>query len=153
MGERSDPSAAGQDAAESALLAAQAAWYVGSGLWGVVAKRHYVETHDLTADPWIFRAHRAWLVLVGSVCAVGSRRPGVSPEARALAAGTATALALNDLYAGLREGSARIYAVDMAGEVAFLAGWAWSSRARLRGRRRGSPEGQSGGHTSPSSTH
>jgi hypothetical protein len=117
---------------ERALLAAQAAWYVGSGMWGVVAKRHYVRTHDLSADPWIFRAHRAWLVLVGAVAGLASRPGPVSDEARAIAAGSALALGTNDLYAGLREDSARIYAVDMSGEVAFLVAWAILYRRRLR---------------------
>lgn len=122
---------------ERALLAAQAAWYVGSGMWGVLAKRHYIETHDLTANPWIFRAHRAWLVLAGVVCALGARPGPVSAEARALAGGTAFALASNDLYAGAREGAARIYAIDMTGEVAFLVAWGVIQRRRSNARTAG----------------
>lgn len=122
-----------QDTVERALLGAQAAWYLVSGLWGVVAKRHYVATHNLTSDPWIFRAHRGWLVLVGGACALGARQPTASPEVRALAAGSAAMLASNDLYGLSRESSPRIYSVDMAGELVFLAGWAWSwQRARDR---------------------
>jgi hypothetical protein len=128
------------------LLGAQAAWYLGSGLWGIAAKRHYVRTHNLTADPWIFRAHRAWLTLAGGVCALGARQETVSPEVRALAVGSAAALALNDLYGSLRESSPRIYAVDMTGELAFLAGWAWSWRqARLDGSEREQRDHESAG--------
>ena len=135
-----------QATVERALLGAQAAWYLGSGLWGIVAKGHYVKTHKLTADPWIFRAHRSWLMLVGGVCALGARQDAVAPEVRALAVGSAAALALNDFYGSLRESSARIYAVDMTGELAFLAGWAWSlRRVRLDGEDRARPDHESPG--------
>jgi hypothetical protein len=105
--------------AESAVSVAQGLWLLVPGLWLAFFPKHYRKVHDVECDYWIERVHALWLTLVGSVLVAAGVRRRRSLETRLLGLGSATGLAGSDIAAARKTGLARIYFVDLMGELAF----------------------------------
>jgi hypothetical protein len=129
---------------ESRVYIAQGLWYLLPGLWSLLARDHYRRVHRLTSDYWIDRAHALWLTLVGAVLTSAGLRQQVTFEIRLLGFGTAAGLSGVTGLVQRREGVARVYVLDLLGELAFagmlLATW-WLRRTR---------SGRFGRHPTPS---
>ena len=105
--------------AESAVSVAQGLWLLVPGLWLGVFPRHYRRVHGVERDYWIERVHALWLTLVGSVLITAGLRRRPSVETRLLGLGASAGLAAADISAARKTGLARIYFVDLVGELVF----------------------------------
>lgn len=111
-------------------VAAQAAYFLTSGLWAVAHRRSFEAVTGPKADYWLVRVVGGLAAAIGAALALGARRePG--PETVALAAGSAATFALADAVYVARGRIRRVYLLDLAAEAAFLA---WPLAARARGR-------------------
>lgn len=110
------------------IALAQGASYVAFGAWAVVARRNYVERHELEGtSPWVLNAHAGWMTLVGAMltsAAVGNR---VDRRVQALGLASSGGLALND--AALLRRIPPVYRADLAWEAAVAVAWVASRRA------------------------
>ena len=104
---------------ESALSVAQGLWLLVPGLWLGLFPEHYRQVHEVERDYWIERVHALWLTLVGSVLITAGLRRRSSFETRLLGLGSSAGLAAADIAAARKTGLARIYMVDLLGELAF----------------------------------
>lgn len=105
------------------LYAAQAGWYLGSGLWSLLLPRHYRRVHEVERDWWVEKTHAVFLTLIGATLGAAAARGTDPGEARVLGAGAAGGLAVVDALAARRQGLARIYLVDLTGEAIFTLAW------------------------------
>ena len=105
--------------AESAVSVAQGLWLLVPGLWLGLFPEHYRRIHDVERDYWIERVHALWLTLAGSVLITAGVRRRPTPETRLLGLGASAGLAAADISAARKTGVARIYFVDLVGELAF----------------------------------
>jgi hypothetical protein len=112
---------------ESVVSIAQGLWLLVPGLWLGFFPDHYRKVHGAERDYWIERVHAVWLTLVGSVLVIAGLRRRPSLETRVLGLGASAGLAAADIAAARKTGLARIYFVDLVGELAFalLAPLTW----------------------------
>jgi hypothetical protein len=104
---------------ESALLVTQGLWLLLPGLWLGLFPSHYRKVHEVERDYWIERVHALWLTLVGGVLVTAGLRRRPSLETRLLGLGSSTGLAAADIAAARKTGLARIYLIDLLGELVF----------------------------------
>jgi hypothetical protein len=102
----------------------QAAFYVGTGVWPLLHRPSFERATGRKTDFWLAQTVglTAATIGVGLAHAV-SRRRGVPPELRTVAAANAAGLALVDLSFVARGCISKIYLADAAAEVALLGGW------------------------------
>jgi hypothetical protein len=102
------------------VLAAQATYFLVTGLWALVSYRTFEAVTGRKRDDWLVKTLAAFIIPVGAALALAARRPEPSPEARLLAAGSATALGLADLIYVLRGRIPRIYLLDSVAEAVLI---------------------------------
>jgi hypothetical protein len=102
------------------VVAAQAAYYLASGLWAVLHRRSFEAVTGPKADYWLVRVVGGLAAAIGAGLAVGARRREPAAETVTLAAASAAAFGLADaLYAGT--GRIRpVYLLDLGIEAAVL---------------------------------
>lgn len=128
----SDPSAR----SENALALGQGAMFFACGVWPLVHLPSFEAVTGPKADDWLVRTVGSLLGVVGGVLISAGRRRRITPEVRALAVGSAGALAAIDCIYAAKGRISRVYLLDAALEVGIIAGWAMTSRSRRLERRR-----------------
>jgi hypothetical protein len=115
------------------VLAAQGAYYVGTGVWAVVHRRSFEAISGPKTDYWLVRTVGLLAAAIGSALLVASRDDRPSPEAVALAAGAGASFAAVDVLYVVRRRISPVYLGDAAVHLALA--WAALTRRRSAGDR------------------
>ena len=116
------------------LIGFQGAYYVATGVWAIVHRRSFESVTGRKTDYWLVRTVGLLAAAIGAsllVAATRDERP--SPEAVALAGGSAASFALVDVVYVWRRRISPIYLADAALH-ALLAALALAARLGARGR-------------------
>ncbi len=106
------------------VASVQAAFYVGTGVWPLMHRRSFEWVTGPKTDFWLAQTVGVTVAAIGIGLAQSvSRRGGVPPELRTVAAASAAGLALVDLSFVARGRISKIYLADAAAEVALVVGW------------------------------
>ena len=115
---------------ERRVASVQAAFYFGTGVWPLLHRRSFERVTGPKTDFWLAQTVGLTVTAIGiGLAHAVSRRRGVPPELRTVAATTAAGLALVDFWFVARGRISKIYLADGAAEVALVAGWL-SARGR-----------------------
>jgi hypothetical protein len=115
------------------LALAQGAFYLATGVWPLVHMRSFEVVTGPKVDRWLVRTVGGLLGVVGGALGSAARHGRVTPEIRALGAGTAAVLAVIDCTYVARKRISPIYLLDAAAEVGLVAGWAVAEPGRSSG--------------------
>lgn len=119
------------------LAVAQGVYFAVTGVWPLVHMRSFEAVTGPKTDRWLVQTVGALLGVIGGVLVRAGSRGRVSPEIRALAAGSALTLAAVDCVYVARGRIRPVYLLDAAAEAGLLAGWALAGRTGVtRGRDR-----------------
>ena len=118
---------------ERQVAGAQAAFYVGTGVWPLVHRGSFERVTGPKTDFWLAQTVGALVTAVGGglAQAVASGRE-VSPELRTVACASALGLAFVDILFVSRRRISPVYLLDAAAEVGLAAGWLLARRAARR---------------------
>lgn len=117
-----------------ALARLHGTFNVVTGLWPLVHMRSFEAVSGPKADEWLVRTVAGLMVANGlAQLAAGDDREGVAASRR-IGAGTALTFAAVDLWYAGRGRISKVYLLDAAVELAWLAAWAAAGRP---GERRG----------------
>ena len=106
------------------VASVQAAFYVGTGVWPLLHRRSFERVTGRKTDFWLAQTVGVTVTAIGvGLAQAVSRRRGVPPELRTVAATTAAGLALVDCSFVARGRISEIYLADAAAEVALVASW------------------------------
>ena len=109
---------------ERRVASVQAAFYLGTGVWPLLHRRSFERVTGPKTDFWLAQTVGLTVTTIGiGLAHAVSRRRGVPPELRTVAATTAAGLALVDFWFVARGRISKIYLADGAAEVALVAGW------------------------------
>jgi hypothetical protein len=115
-----------------ALLLAQAAYYLVTGLWPIVSIQSFMLVTGPKTDDWLVRTVGLLAAVIGlaiGVAALGRRR---SPELLVLAFGAALAFAGIDLVYTSKGRIAPVYLADAVVQLGIVALLGWSLRGAMR---------------------
>lgn len=102
--------------------AVQAAYYLASGAWPLLAYRSFERVTGRKREPWLVKMVAMITMVIGGVLATDPA--GATRQARLLGVGSAAAYAMVDLwYAGIRSRIRAVYLLDAAAEAGFVAAW------------------------------
>lgn len=125
MADDSRPSAAGRATpARDRLAVAQGVYFAATGIWPLLHMPSFEAITGRKTDRWLVRTVGALIGVVGGVLVSAGRRGRTTPEIRALAVGTAAALAAVDVFYVGRRRIPPVYLLDAAAEMALIAAWA-----------------------------
>jgi hypothetical protein len=117
---------------ERQLYAAQAAYYVATGVWPLAHRRSFEAVTGPKSDFWLVQTVGVLVTAIGGGIAVAFRRPAPSLELRVVAALAAAGLAAVDIYFVGRRRIRPVYLADAAIELLFVAPSLTRSGAHLR---------------------
>jgi hypothetical protein len=110
------------------VAAAQAAYYVVTGIWPLAHRRSFEALTGWKLDWWLVETVGLLVTSVGVGLAVASRTGRVTPELAVTAAGAAGSLATIDVvYVGLGA-IPPTYLADAAVEAGLVAAWVVAAR-------------------------
>ncbi|HET9287503.1 MAG TPA: hypothetical protein VFO26_08100 [Gaiella sp.] len=116
------------------LIGLQGAYYVATGAWAIVHRRSFEAVTGRKTDYWLVRTVGLLAAAIGaSLLVAATREERPSPEAVALAGGSAASFALVDVVYVWRRRISPIYLADAALH-ALLAALALAARPGSRGR-------------------
>lgn len=121
--------------AADVLALGQGAFFLVAGAWPLVHLRSFEAVTGPKADDWLVRTVGSLLTVVGGVLVSAGRRRRVTREIRALAMGSAGALAAIDVIYVAKGRMSRVYLLDAAVQLGIVASWA-IARQRHRHRAR-----------------
>jgi len=107
----------------------QAAVYVLTGIWPWLSMRTFLKVTGPKEDLWLVKTVGALVTVVGTVLGFAVLRRRVTPEIALLGAGSAGALAGVDALFVAQGRIPPVYLLDMAGELALVAGWLLGTKA------------------------
>lgn len=100
----------------------QAAYYLVSGTWPLVAYRSFEAVTGPKREPWLVKMVGLLTMVIGGVIATDPA--GRTPQTRRLAIGAAVAYATVDVwYAAVRRRIRPIYLMDAMAEAALAGAW------------------------------
>ena len=105
------------------LALSQGLFYLVTGVWPLVHMRSFEAVTGPKIDRWLVRTVGGLLGVVGGSLGWAARSGRVSPEIRAIGAGTAAVLAAIDCTYVARRRISPVYLLDAAVETALVAGW------------------------------
>ncbi|HZW04984.1 MAG TPA: hypothetical protein VFF68_13710 [Anaerolineaceae bacterium] len=108
------------------LALGEGVFYLLTGLWPVASRRTFEAVTGPKADFWRVRVLGTLIAAVGGVLVYGGLRRGQgspSSELPLLGAAPAAALATADGIFVAQRRIPKVYLLDMAGELALIAGW------------------------------
>jgi hypothetical protein len=114
------------------LAASQGLFYAVSGLWPVVHMRSFEAVTGPKVDRWLVRTTGGLLSVIGAALCSAARRERVTPELRALGAGSAGVLAAIDVTYVARKRISPVYLLDAAVQLALVAAWATAASRTSR---------------------
>lgn len=106
------------------LALSQGLFYAATGMWPLVHMRSFEAVTGPKVDRWLVRTVGALIGVAGGAMISAARRRRVTPEIRALAAGSAAVLAVIDLTYVVRKRIPPVYLLDAAAELALVGAWA-----------------------------
>jgi hypothetical protein len=110
------------------VAAAQAAFYVGTGVWPLVHRRSFEWVTGRKTDFWLAQTVGLTVTAIGiGLAQAALRRRAVPAELRTVAALSAAGLALVDVSFVSTGRISKIYLADAAAEGALIAGWLLAS--------------------------
>ncbi len=113
-----------------ALGRLHAAFYVGGGIWPLIAYRSFEAVTGPKREPWLVKTVGLLTALTGGLIAADPS--GSERSTRRLAVGTALVYAAVDLwYAGVRRQVRPIYLLDAVAELGLAAAWMARPRRTL----------------------
>lgn len=118
---------------ERAILTAQGAYYVTTGVVPFVSRRAFEAVTGPKLEWWLVQTVGALVTVVGGALLSGARRSRITPELRGVAAGSAVSLATIDIVYVARRRIAPAYLLDAAVQLALLAALARGSRGSDEG--------------------
>lgn len=117
--------------AEQHVAAAQAVFYVGTGVWPLVHRASFERVTGPKTDFWLAQTVGVLVTAVGAGLAQALLKGrDVSPEVRTIACGSALGLALVDVVFVARRRISPVYLLDAAAEVGLVAGWLRADETR-----------------------
>jgi hypothetical protein len=112
--------------------AAQAAWYVPTGVLPFVSRRAFEALTGSKREWWLVQTVGGLVTAVGVALGLAARRDDVTPELALAAAGSAATLGAIDVVHVARGRLPPTYLLDAVIEGALLAGWARAAVDRAR---------------------
>lgn len=112
------------------LAIGQGAFFFVAGTWPLVHMRSFEAVTGPKADDWLVRIVGSLLAVVGGVLVSAGTRRRVTPEIRALAMGSAGALAAIDVVYVAKGRMSRVYLLDAAVQLGIVFGWMAGTRRR-----------------------
>ena len=106
------------------LALSQGLFYAATGIWPLVHMRSFEAVTGPKVDRWLVRTVGALIGVAGGAMISAAQRGRVTPEIRALAAGSAAVLAVIDLTYVAKKRIAPVYLLDAAAELALVGAWA-----------------------------
>lgn len=106
------------------LALSQGLFYAATGMWPLVHMRSFEAVTGPKVDRWLVRTVGALIGVAGGAMISAAQRRRVTPEIRALAAGSAAVLAVIDLTYVVRKRIPPVYLLDAAAELALVGAWA-----------------------------
>jgi hypothetical protein len=103
------------------VLAAQAAYYIATGVWPLLHRRSFERVTGPKIDYWLVQTVGVLVLAVGASLAYGVRRGGPAPELRLAAITTAVGLAGIDVVHVARRRISPVYLADMVVELGLVA--------------------------------
>lgn len=109
------------------VLVCQGLYFTATGIWPLLDRRTFQAVTGPKADFWLVETVGALVTVVGGALIVAGVRGAMGPEMRLLAAGSAGALAAIDITYAARGRISRVYLLDAALELGFVA---WHAAAK-----------------------
>ena len=110
-----------RDARLERLLAAQAAYFVATGIWPLLHRRSFEAVTGPKADYWLVQTVGVLVTVLGASIGRGLRRGDPAPETRLAAVAAALGLAGIDVLHVSRRRISVVYLADAALELFFAA--------------------------------
>ena len=107
----------------STLAVGQGAFYLATGVWPLVHDRSFQAVTGPKVDVWLVKTVGCLVSVIGGVLLAAGVRRSVPTELRAIAAGSAAALAAIDIVYASRGRIFPIYLADAAVEIGLVAAW------------------------------
>jgi hypothetical protein len=115
----------GASRAAKRLALGQGVYFGITGLWPVIHLRSFEGITGPKPEGWLVKTVGGLLMAIGMGLAAASRRPTLAREWALLAATSAAALGVVDVwYGGVRRRISPIYLADAPIELALVLGWA-----------------------------
>ena len=108
---------------ERGVAAAQAAYFVGTGVWPLVSRRSFELVTGPKTDFWLAQTVGVVVTAIGASLGQAAARRRIAPELRTVAVASALGLGLVDVYFVARGRIARTYLIDAVAEAALVAAW------------------------------
>lgn len=124
------------------LAIGQGVYYLATGIWPLVHIRSFEYVTGPKKERWLVKTVGALVTVIGGVVLWAGIRRRVTPEIRALAAGSAAALTAVDVYYAAKRRISPIYFADALPELALIAGWGMSARRQQKPGRRAGPNAE-----------
>jgi hypothetical protein len=115
------------------VAAAQAAYYVPTGIWPFVHRRSFLAVTGPKAEMWLVETVALLVCVIGGVLGRAAWRDKVVDDHALLGAGAAVALGGIDMVYGTRGRIRRTYLLDAVAEAGLLAGWLVAGDGRAAG--------------------
>jgi hypothetical protein len=103
-------------------LAVQGAYYLATGVWGLLHLRSFMRVTGPKTDTWLVKTVSVLVAAIGTSLVLHSRRRRTQPEMHVLALGSAAGLAGIDVYYATKGRISTVYLLDAAAQVG-LAAW------------------------------
>ena len=110
------------------LAGAHAGYLLATGVWPFAHRRSFERALGRKRDFWLVRVVGGLVAVTGLTLAIAVVRGRRSPEAQAVAAGSAIVFTVADLWAGRNQ--SRLYFADLAPQALLTPAWflPWDDR-------------------------
>jgi FtsH-binding integral membrane protein len=120
---------------QSLTLVGQGLYFALTGVWALVSIRTFMAVTGPKTDVWLVKTVGLLVLVIGAVLTMAGLRRRTTPENVLLAAGSASALTLIDVYYVARRRISPIYLLDAVAEIFLITLLALTTRSRPRRRR------------------
>jgi hypothetical protein len=120
---------------QSLTLVGQGLYFALTGVWALFSIRTFMAVTGPKTDVWLVKTVGLLVLVIGAVLTMAGLRRRTTPENVLLAAGSASALTLIDVYYVARRRISPIYLLDAVAEIFLITLLALTTRSRPRRRR------------------
>jgi FtsH-binding integral membrane protein len=120
---------------QSLTLVGQGLYFALTGVWALFSIRTFMAVTGPKTDVWLVKTVGLLVLVIGAVLTMAGLRRRTTPENVLLAAGSASALTLIDVYYVSRRRISPIYLLDAVAEIFLITLLALTTRSRPRRRR------------------
>ena len=115
---------------EAAVLRAQAAYFLVTGIWPLLDMRSFQAVTGPKLEHWLVKTVGATVGAIGASLWTAARRTPVRDETVVLGVGSSAVLAAVDVWYVGRRRISPVYLVDAAAQGALIGGWVVALRER-----------------------